>query len=1003
MDKKVLRYIVAGGCTTLVNFVSFFILRHLLNIQLNISNSISIVLAIFFAYGINKIFVFESKTRPEDTLQEFLDFIGVRLVTMLIEVGGVALLYNGLRMNDMIAKIIVQIIVLILNYVFSQAFVFGTSNSPRVQQFKAWTTKNQLHILAFGIPLVLLIAVCMIYEVEPFGHRSLVIIDGLHQYMPFFSEFQHKLQTGGSLLYSWNGGLGLNFLALWAYYLSSPLNLIIVLFPKTSLNAIVSFLIILKISLSGLAMSIYLHKSPTIRRRGTIRSWRNVSLIFSLAYALSNYVIGYSWNVMWMDSIALLPIIILGLEYLIQFHDGRLYCISLFLSLYCNFYMSFMTCIFLVIYFLLYDHKNIKAFFKKGFIFAGYSITAAGMAAVVLIPTYLGLMATSSAKLQFPEWNWYTHFVDVMTSHLAMVAPITNMQWDGGVNLYCGVLTMLLMVLYLLNRKIPLKNRIKNTIMVLFLIISFNNQFLNYIWHGFHDQYGIPNRFAFIYIFLLLKMVYQAMLYIKDYGLPFIVWGYFVCIGFLIVSYFVAKEPAPIYAYGATAALLSVYAICLSLYMEGRFSTRFLRYLLTGVVLLEFTITTIYGYANTGQIKTDKFFPNTKAMAKISKKINQEDQIQRTELAKSLMLDEVTWHNLKGVNLFGSTAIGDVVYTMGRFGFYSAANEYLYRGATPLTDSILAVKYNILRAGDSNYSNFSHKETIDKIDIYENNNTLPIGFMTKPDVVDMAYRLVNPFEVQNNFVAAAMEDPVQIFHSVPVPDPISHAGCEIDITGEGALSFTNTESLEDNIVYKIVPKEDQDLYLFISGNQIENMLIKNGETIRASEKLNSRIIPIGDVTKGIPVTISLKLKNDDNKAGNIKVMAASFDNHAFQDFYQSMIAGGLNVSSYGDTYIEGTVTAGSSGVLFTSIPYDKGWQVFVDGNKVKEEDIVGTADAFLTFPVDAGQHQIKLKYTPLGLFEGIAISLGSFLIFILTIIWHKQRDCRLLENKNIKK
>lgn len=1003
MDKKVTRYIIAGGCTTVVSFVSFYILRNLLNVQLNISNAISIILAIFFAYGINKIFVFESKTKPEDTLQEFLDFIGVRLVTMLVEVGGVALLYNGLRMNDMIAKGIVQIIVLVLNYVFSQVFVFGTNNSPRVKKLKAWSTKNQLHILAFGIPLVILIAICMIYEVEPFGQRSLVIIDGLHQYMPFFSEFQHKLQTGGSLLYSWNGGLGLNFLALWAYYLSSPLNLIIVIFPKTSLNAVVSFLIILKIALSGLAMSIYLNKSPTIRRRGTIRSWRNISLIFSLAFALSNYMIGYSWNVMWMDSIALLPIIILGLEYLIQFNDGRLYCFSLFLSLYCNFYMSFMICIFLVIYFLLYDHKSIKAFFKKGFIFAGYSITAAGMAAVVLIPTFLGLMATSSAKMQFPEWNWYTNFVDVMTAHLAMVEPITNMQWDGGVNLYCGVLTMLMMVLYLFNRKIPIKNRIKNTVMAVFIVVSFNNQFLNYIWHGFHDQYGIPNRFAFIYIFLILKMVYQAMLYIKDYGLPFIVWGYFVSVGFLIVSYFTAKELAPIYAYGATAALLSVYAICLSLYMEGKFSTRFLRYLLTGVVLLEFTVTTIYGYANTGQIKTDKFFPDTTTMAKVSKKINQEDQIQRTDLAKSLMLDEVTWHNLKGVNLFGSTAIGDVVYTMGRFGFYSAANEYLYRGATPLTDSILGVKYNILRSGDSNYSNFTHKESIDNIDIYENNNTLPIGFMAKSDVIDMAYRLTNPFDVQNNFVEAAMEDPVQIYSPIAVPNPVSHAGCEIDITGEGALSFTNTESLEDNIVYKIVPEEDQDLYLFISGNQIQNILIKNGETIRASEKLNSRIIPVGDVTKGIPVTISLKLKDDDTKAGNIKVMAAAFDNHAFQDFYQAMVAEGLNVTSYGDTHIEGRVTAKDSRVMFTSIPYDKGWKVFIDGNRVNEEEVVGTADAFLTFPVEKGEHQIRLKYTPPGLYLGIAITFASFLIFILMIIWHKQRAYRLSKNKLIKK
>ena len=68
-------------------------------------------------------------------------------------------------------------------------------------------------------------AVCIACKVEPFGDQSLAIIDGLHQYMPFFAEYHEKLRNLDSLFYSWNGGLGHNFLSLWAYYLSSPLNL----------------------------------------------------------------------------------------------------------------------------------------------------------------------------------------------------------------------------------------------------------------------------------------------------------------------------------------------------------------------------------------------------------------------------------------------------------------------------------------------------------------------------------------------------------------------------------------------------------------------------------------------------------------------------------------------------------------------------------------------------------------------------------------------------------
>ena len=334
---------------------------------------------------------------------------------------------------------------------------------------------------------------CIIFEVEPFGDHSLVIIDGLHQYMPFFSEYQNKLQNGESLFYSWNSGLGVNFISLWAYYLSSPLNLIIVFFPQKYLNGVVSFLIITKIALSSFTMAIYLKNAIWAQKRPrkiVAKDWQ--VFLFSMAYALSSYMIGYSWNVMWLETMIFLPLIILGVEKLIEKNDGRWYCLFLFASLYCNFYMTFMTCLFLVLYFLLYPHKSVKKFFQKGFIFAGYSLLAGAMAAIVLIPTYAGLMTTSSAKMQFPKPEWYVDFFTILNSHSIGAKVITNAQGDGGTNLYCGILTIFLLNLYIMNRKIKLSVRLKQSFLMILLIVSFNLNWLNYIWHGFHDQYGIP-------------------------------------------------------------------------------------------------------------------------------------------------------------------------------------------------------------------------------------------------------------------------------------------------------------------------------------------------------------------------------------------------------------------------------------------------------------------------------------------------------------------------------
>ena len=130
-ESSVIRYVFFGGCTTMVNLVSFFVLRKL-NVGLNIANIISIILAILFAYIVNSRYVFQDKCETlQDHIQPFIKFISARLVTMIIEVGGVWMLVSVMGMNDMIGKFLTQFIVLILNYIFSKFFVFTTGKSDK--------------------------------------------------------------------------------------------------------------------------------------------------------------------------------------------------------------------------------------------------------------------------------------------------------------------------------------------------------------------------------------------------------------------------------------------------------------------------------------------------------------------------------------------------------------------------------------------------------------------------------------------------------------------------------------------------------------------------------------------------------------------------------------------------------------------------------------------------------------------------------------------------------
>ena len=409
-------------------------------------------------------------------------------------------------------------------------------------------------LLSFFLPVLLLEGIAIAEKIQPFGSESFLIVDALHQYLPFFADYQEKLKSMDSMFYSFHAGLGYNFLGLWAYYLASPLNLVIALVSKSMLTMILSHLYVLKIALCCFTAAFYFRK-----RRGK----DEISIVaFGMAYGLCSYMVGYSWNIMWMEVMMMLPLILYGIDKLIKEHDGRLYCFALFISLWCNFYMSYMTCLFLILWYLLYSHNNVKEFFTNGFRFAGYSLLSGAMAAVVLLPAYLGIMQTSSAKLQFPKELWYGTFGNLFSRHFLGTTPLTMAVDDSKINLYCGILTLLMAGFYLAVREIRLIDKIRRLLLLVFLFFSFNMPVLGYVWHGFHDQYGIPNRFAFLYIFALLAMAYEGYCVLVRGKRKVSLWIYFavilcgILIGITMKTSTVKLEMKTVYA---TVAAIAVY------------------------------------------------------------------------------------------------------------------------------------------------------------------------------------------------------------------------------------------------------------------------------------------------------------------------------------------------------------------------------------------------------------------------------------------------------------
>lgn len=421
--------------------------------------------------------------------------------------------------------------------------------------------------LAFLLPFSLFAVILFITSVMPFGNYTLLYSDNYHQYYPFFRQFRESIRSGDGLLWTWSIGMGMDYLGLISYYLASPLNLVSVLLPESWLLPYFTWLMPLKLSLAGLFFAIMLKK---------FFGKDDLSLtLFGSMYALCAWALGYQWNIMWLDSFALLPLVILGTVQLLKQRKYLLYTVTLFLSVAINYYIGLFVCIFVFLVFWCYEicrFKSVWRFLSDLFIIGVFTVLALGMTAFLEIPTLASLQTTYSGVNQFPEgfqlnivsseaqeaakeaWNAYKAAKEegtqtfslwfdaikagipaVMTGMREVAGQVGGGQTptykDGLPNLYCGLFPILLGFLFLLSKDVKLRDKLCAVALLTLFMLSFLFRQLDYIWHGFHFTNQIPYRFSFLFSFVVLYMAYRAWL-LRD---TFPLWKV-LCAGILSVA-----------------------------------------------------------------------------------------------------------------------------------------------------------------------------------------------------------------------------------------------------------------------------------------------------------------------------------------------------------------------------------------------------------------------------------------------------------------------------------
>lgn len=816
---------------------------------------------------------------------------------------------------------------------------------------------NITYLIAFAIPVIMFVALYYVRSIYPFGNNCYLRSDMYHQYAPFFSELWNKLHNGEGLTYSWNVGMGTDFTSLFAYYLASPANWIIALFPQKYMIEVMNAIIILKLAASSTSICYYLSKH--FHTKSTILA------VFGIFYGMSGYVAAYSWNIMWLDCIVLVPLIMLGLERLVNENKCLLYCISLGLCIYTNYYISIMVCMSVILYFIVliisYEgNRHPKIYIKKFVHWCIYSLIAGGLAACLLLPELYTFSLSASSKISFPKTLSSYFSVFQMLTRQLMNIPV-HLGLEHHPNIYCGVAVFVLLPLYIMNKHIKSREKIGKVVLLLVFLLAFNLNIPNFIWHGFHYPNSLPCRQGFIYIFFLITMCYEAFHYLQYTTKGQMATSVWIAVGFL---FFVEQIFTGDYKVSFTSIYLSgffilCYALLLYAKQHLKLKVPILLFFAFAVAIVECTIN--MEATGIGTTNRTSYLLDYDAVKTVTDTVAESDSsfYRMDKILGARTKNDGAWHNYKTISTFSSTSNAGMSDLLGLMGFEHSMNAYGYDGSTMVTNSLFSVKYLISNKHLKESPLLTYTTGADGEFIYQNMNTLPIGYKVDSDL-DKNWQpndMYNGIENQNNLVK-----------------------CLTGVNNVFSLTY-NYKTVYDTTFN---PVENGHVYLIMKDCDVESIGVRINDTVTNYTGLDkgNHTIDIGYVT----VTDSVQVYADKS----MDLMVYTMDTNKFTEAFNKLNSHALNIESYTSTKIKGTINADTDGSILFSIPYDGGWNVYIDGHKVATNAF---KNALLSVPVTAGEHKVVLKYIPVNLINGCIITFLCIMILIIVCLFKKY--CRL--------
>ena len=851
---------------------------------------------------------------------------------------------------------------------------------------KSFSRKSVLLPVSFLLPAAVMAAVFAVCGFAPFGTRTMGVMDMSHQYISFLYSLRDILSGRASLLYLPSMCLGGNMLGVFAYYLVSPLNLLICLFPRAGLFQAVGVVYLLRVGLCGLTMCIY-----TGRRRG----WSPRCLVASLSYAFMAYMIAYSFNYLWHDCVILLPLVALGIARLREESRPWLYIIALAAALALNFYIGYILCLFSVLFFLFEFFSVPKALSQDGrrtlLRFVLSSLAAGALAAVLLLPAFLSLR-NGKASFDLSALTLTPRFTlpELLSKLYPAAFRYEEIMPEGLPHIFCGTVTAVLTILYFANRGVPARRRLLTGGLMLLLVVSFWISALDLIWHGLNVPSWYNYRYSFLLSFLMAASADRELAEFSEGTRPLHLLLPLAVIAAASVLTFAGRAYEYVTWHSALAAFLIAAAVCAALLLRlrsgaaGRAAV-----LLCAVVMLvhagELAVSAGVSLRRLTSQATDaqNFAEYADAKAEAFALLPKGSEFVRTESPVSFSQNrcEPLLFGYDGISHYGSTLSQDSLDFLDRLGFdrYEDIWAQYGPGVTGAADTLLGVRYLVTDTLTKDYAVIAEAGGWT---LAENRLALPAGW-TADDALRGPVEGGDSFAYLNAlYAAAAPEVGRSIFVAADAADP------ELENYTADGSRYTRVETDFAYLTYAVTVRTDGPLYAEFDIPDYPGVMLFADGVMRAwyATAQTNGTVYLGDYAAGDTVTVQLQASAD------ITVEHAAFateDADALTRCAEALAAGACPLTKISPSHYIGSFTTGEGdGLLVLTLPYDGSWHITLDGQRVSASRVLDCLTALDAAP---GTHTVELRYIPAGLIPGAVISLLALAVCLAVYFRGRKR------------